>query len=250
VGTKRASDIAVFHQLSTNTPKSANPKPPRPAWLPFLEAGGVAIWVFFWASFVVRISNGPSLGPIPLLLAVFLGIIVSDFISGFLHWFFDTFLEVTTPIIGAHLVGPFREHHHDPLLMTRHSLLEQVGNSCIAFHPLFLIVWWLGPVAPQSQGGVFGYWFLLSYGFFLTAANVLHSWAHDPAAPRFARRLQAWDLIVSPEHHQPHHVPPHRTTYCVTTGWANYFTDRFSVFRYLERVFVALGVPLKASDTE
>lgn len=232
---------------SAAIPASIKIKPDRPWWLVLVESSGVLIWAAFMVSYARRIHSGPSLHPVLLIPAVFLGILLSDFWSGLLHWFFDTFLEVTTPIIGGHLVGPFREHHHDPLAMTRHSVLEQVGNSCIAFLPYFLVVWRVAPVTPQTEYGVFWYWVQLAFGFFLTLSNVLHSWAHDSNAPRLARRLQQWGLIVSPEHHAPHHVWPHRSTYCVTTGWVNGFADRVRLFTYFERVFVFLGVPKTAS---
>lgn len=198
-------------------------------------------------SFARRGYSGPSLHPLWLPLAVLIGILGADFWSGLLHWFFDTFLDVETPIIGGHLVGPFREHHHDPLAMTRHSLLEKVGNSCIGFLPFFLVVWWFGPVVPKTPFGVFMYWVVLTFGFFLTASNVLHSWAHEADPPRFARRLQRWGLIISPEHHAPHHLWPHQRTFCVTTGWVNYFADRISLFKYFEHAFVFLGVPKSTS---
>lgn len=231
----------------TTTIPTKQVKPDRPWWLALIESPGVAIWAACMISYARRVYSGTSLPPLFVIIAVFLGIMWADFWSGLLHWFFDTFLDVSTPIIGGHLVGPFREHHHDPLAMTRHSLLEQVGNSCIAFLPYFLIVWWFGPVVPKSHVAVFGYWFQLAFGFFLTASNVLHSWTHTPNVPRLVRRLQLWGLILSPEHHAPHHVWPHQTTFCVTTGWVNYFADRVSLFKYFERALVFLGVPKSTS---
>jgi hypothetical protein len=224
--------------------------PARPFWLPLLEFSGLAVWTFCWVTFIYRAYHGVSLGITTIVLTILLGIIVSDFMSGFLHWFFDTFLEITTPIIGPHLVGPFREHHVDPLAMTRHGFLESAGNSCLGFWPLFILVWIFGPAAPQSAGGTFGYWFLLSFSFALTATNQLHAWAHDPAPPRIARWLQALRLAVTAEQHAPHHIAPHTRRYCVTTGWINNFADGTGLFRYLERFFVFLGVPLKAPDSK
>ena len=223
--------------------------PGRPWWLPLLEASGVGLWLFFWSSYIYRIAHSVSIGLFSVLLAVFLGLVASDFMSGFLHWLFDTFFELTTPVIGPHLVGPFREHHQDPLAMTRHHLLESAGNSCLAWLPPMSLVWWFGPSPSASTfGGVFFYWFVASFAFFLTASNQFHSWAHDPNTKGWVRRIQALGLLVSPEHHAPHHVAPHRVRYCTTTGWVNYVTDRLEVFEYLEKAFVALGFPLKSLE--
>jgi hypothetical protein len=224
--------------------------PARPFWLPLLELGGLAVWTFCWVSFAVRVYRGQPLSSLTILLTLLLGVIVSDFMSGFLHWFFDTFLEITTPVIGPHLVGPFREHHVDPLAMTRHSFLESAGNSCMGFLPLFILVWIFAPSAPQSQGGTWGYWFLLAFSFALTATNQLHAWAHSPKPPAIARWLQAMRLAVTAEQHAPHHVAPHTNCYCVTTGWVNGTADGLGVFRFLEKVFVGLGVPLKAPTSK
>jgi ubiquitin-conjugating enzyme E2 variant len=225
--------------------------PGRPWWLPFLEGSGVGLWLFFWCSYLYRLMQSVSIGWFSACFAVLLGVLASDFMSGFLHWLFDTFFEITTPVIGPHLVGPFREHHRDPLAMTRHHLLESAGNSCLAWLPAMALVWWFGPwPGAATFGGVFFYWFVASFAFFLTASNQFHSWAHDAKMKGWVRRIQALGLLVSPEHHAPHHVAPHRVRYCTTTGWVNYVTDRFGVFEYLEKVFVALGFPCKSRGSD
>src|SRR5215813_10514324 len=78
--------------------------PGRPWWLPVLEGSGVGLWLFFWCSYLYRLMHGVSIGWFPVFVAVLLGVLVSDFMSGLLHWLFDTFFEVTTPVIGPHLV--------------------------------------------------------------------------------------------------------------------------------------------------
>ena len=111
----------------------------------------MATWTALWLSIAHRLMNGPSWNVFIAVAAVFTGIIASDGISGFLHWFCDTFLEETTPVIGVQLIAPFREHHRDPLALTRHGFLELCGNSAAAFLSVLTPVWWLGPVEPQSQ---------------------------------------------------------------------------------------------------
>jgi hypothetical protein len=240
--------LVVPEPVEPTPPKRQFVAPVRPWWLPVLEASGIAAWLFFWFSMAYRTANGFSLGVPGIILAVSLGILASDFMSGFLHWLFDTFFEITTPIIGPHLVGPFREHHWDPLAMTRHGALESAGNSCLGWLPALFLLWWFGPVAPSTWVGAFNYWFWLTWALLLTFSNQLHSWAHDPNVSRFARLLQRWGLAVSPEHHAPHHVRPHNVRYCTTTGWVNYLVDRFSLFAYAEKALVALGFPLKGPE--
>ena len=219
----------------------------RPALAPVIEAAGIAIWAALWFAFVQRALSGPSPGLVVIPAVILLGVAVADFMSGLLHWFFDTFLEETTPILGQQFVAPFREHHRDPLAMTRHGFLELNGNNCLGTLPINLSVWWFAPIEPESVAGVAGYLFLLTFSFALALTNQLHRWAHEPAQPVLARWLQGCGLVISPTHHAGHHAPPHDRSYCVTNGWVNHLTDRFLFFVYAERLLVRLGVPKKLS---
>ena len=53
--------------------------------------------------------------------ALLAGYVAADIGSGTLHWFFDTWLSAKTPVLGSMFVRPFREHHVDPLAITRHD---------------------------------------------------------------------------------------------------------------------------------
>ena len=68
------------------------------------------------------------------------GYIVSDFLSGFVHWAGDTVGDESTPIFGPNFVRPFRYHHVDPEDITRHDFIETNGNNCIVAAPVLLLV--------------------------------------------------------------------------------------------------------------
>lgn len=220
----------------------------RPLWTSISDVLNTTLWLVLWLSYLPRVYNGPDLHPIAALAAIFLGAIVSDAFSGVFHWFFDNFFEETTPVLGLFLVAPFREHHRDPLALTRHGLFELIGNSCLGLMPMMVAVWWWGPVEPTSTMGVFGYMFLLTFSFAITTTNQFHSWAHMPARPRLVSWLQRWGVIISPEHHARHHAPPHRSDYCVTNGWFNFIAERISLFGHAERLLAGLGIPRKVSE--
>src|SRR5947208_2719242 len=57
-------------------------------------------------------------------LAVVGGYLVSDFVSGLVHWAGDTIGDENTPLVGANFVRPFREHHVDAKDITRHDFVE------------------------------------------------------------------------------------------------------------------------------
>lgn len=174
-----------------------------------------------------------------LSAAVLAGYLLADFASGFAHWFCDTFFEEDTPLIGGLLIFPFREHHRDPLAMTRHNFLELNGNSCLVLLPVL----WLG-IAVASGAAARG--FVLSFVTALFATNLFHAWAHAPAAPRLIRWLQRRRWILSPERHAAHHSGANDRAFCVTSGWLNAALDRAGFFRFCERLLAGMGLPRTA----
>jgi hypothetical protein len=171
--------------------------------------------------------------------ALALGYLMADLLTGFVHWFCDTFFDETTPVIGAGLIAPFREHHRDPLLMTRHGFLELTGSSFRGLAPVLAVFVWTGetlPVAAQA--------FAFAIGSGAVATNLLHRWAHEPSPPAVVRILQRTGLVLSPERHARHHAPPYAAAYCVTSGWMNPLCERFGLWTRAEALCVALGVPV------
>ena len=214
--------------------------PPRPQWVPWLEAAAVVAAAALLTLLVLRLAQSfHSLASLlPAICAALAGYLLADLVTGTVHWFCDTFFAEDTPLIGPLLIAPFREHHRDPLAMTRHSFLELTGNSCLALLPALALALWIGP-SPAAPAAAPVYSFILALALAAAATNLFHRWAHDPAPPKFARTLQRLGLILSAEHHAQHHAPPHRTAYCVTNGWANRVADRLGVFARAERVFIS-----------
>ncbi len=144
----------------------------------------------------------------------------ADFASGMVHWVCDTFFEERTPVIGKLIIQPFREHHRDPLAMTRHGFLELNGNNCLSMIPLLLIAWWYGGPVAVSNLSLFTHSFLFTFSVAILLTNQFHRWAHEPAPPFIAGLLQRCRLILNPMHHQRHHSD-YTVGFCVTTGWMN-----------------------------
>jgi len=222
---------------------------PRPTQVVLLEATSGVVWTALCGALVLRIfaDAAPQMPIIYWVLAILFGIVLSDFMSGFLHWFFDTFFDETTPFIGPHLIAPFREHHRDSMAMTHHSFIELTGNSFIAYVLPLGGVWWVGPEIPETQFGVFNYAWWTAMTIALTMTNQLHCWAHQASPPRFARWLQRCGMTISATHHARHHAPPYRLAYCITNGWTNRLADKLGIFSRLEKLFIAIGVPRTTS---
>ena len=167
------------------------------------------------------------------------GYLLADLLTGFVHWFCDTFFDESTPLIGPGLIAPFREHHRDPLLMTRHGFLELTGSSFRGLAPLLALVVWLGDSIPVPW---MAFVFALAAG--AAGTNLLHRWAHDPSPPHLARILQRTGLVLTPKRHAKHHEPPYAAAYCVTSGWMNPLCERLKLWTRGQAAFTALGFPL------
>jgi ubiquitin-conjugating enzyme E2 variant len=195
----------------------------------------------FAALFAIELWRGAGASWILLTAAAFAACVAADFCSGLVHWAADTYCSEETPWIGAKLIAPFREHHRDPRAITRHDFWEANGDNCLlglgVLVPGYL---WL-PHGEASWAVVVGF-FLLALSLLVLLTSLAHGWAHMDRPPWFARLLQRVRLAIRREHHEQHHVAPHRTHYCVTMGWLNPILDRVRFFRTLERVLAQVGV--------
>ena len=168
-----------------------------------------------------------------VLACVGLGYLAADLASGAVHWIFDRFGSVHTPLLGAKFIRPFREHHDDPLAITRHGFVETNGDNCIVALPVLA-----GALFLPIRGGVsLVLVAVLSFMcLFVLLTGQIHKWAHMESPPRPARWLQRARLILSREHHEIHHGAPFRRAYCITSGWWNPLLDALRAFHLMEAV--------------
>jgi plasmanylethanolamine desaturase len=225
------------------SPESAHPE--RLPWQTLMEWAAIvvasALWLFLAARLIAAGGVGGSLWWVTAAGAI-AGYLAGDLMSGIVHWFCDTFFEEDTPLIGRVLILPFREHHRDPLAMTRHGFAEIAGNSCLALAPLLALVAML-PAPGARSIWIGSYSGLLVFTIVAVITNQLHKWAHAASVPAFVPRLQAASLILRPDRHAAHHRTQ-AEAYCVATGWLNAPLDRVGFFPRLERGLVVLGLPM------
>ena len=199
-----------------------------------LEIGGITVFLGALAFLSVRIAlavKGTTDG-LMIALCLLAGLLTSDLISGMVHWAGDTLGATDTPVIGPHFIKPFREHHVDPLAITRHDFVETNGNNSIASLPVLGAI---TPVMPAEPGlGFYLCTVVVFTSWFLFGTNQFHKWAHQARPPRVARTLQRWGLILSPTHHDIHHATPHDKYYCITVGWLNPILSKLRVWRAVE----------------
>jgi ubiquitin-conjugating enzyme E2 variant len=178
-----------------------------------------------------------------IALAVPVGLILGDFVSGIVHWGADSYFHYNTPFLGAAFIKPFRLHHAFPKDICTHNLVSVTGNTCILAVPIMalcLYILWRKFVPVWLAGGIF-LTAIMSLATVLT--NLFHKWAHlgEDAAP-VVKWLQGKHLILPADHHQVHHTPPHKRYYCITNGWLNPLLDKIDFFPRLERALGRAGI--------
>ena len=177
-----------------------------------------------------------------IALAIPLGVIRGDFVSGIVHWAADTYGSEDMRVIGPSLVKPFRLHHVYPRDITTHGLVETTGNVCILAVPVFVACLYLMWLLPESGLLAFSAVCLALMATATVATNQFHKWAHQESPSSFARWLQRKRLVLEPPHHKRHHTEPFNVNYCITNGWLNPLLNKLKFFRRLEATLGFFGI--------
>ena len=154
---------------------------------------------------------------IGITMAAVFGYIVSDFLSGFVHWAGDTVGDESTPILGRTSCGrsvtTTSIRRTSPGTISSRRTATTASSSPVLMLVLFLL--------PETTGVLFYTCVVIACtALFVFCTNQFHKWAHTRTRP-VDRLLQRAGLILSPEHHVIHHTAPRDKYYCITVGWMN-----------------------------
>jgi ubiquitin-conjugating enzyme E2 variant len=225
----------VSETPGTDVHTALSNRTPRPS-----EYAGFAFFIVAIGVTTLHVAAGIDSGTVWLVAAAFpVGLLASDFISGFAHWTLDTWGNINTPILGT-AIYHFRVHHVDPSEITRHGWVATVSYTAVAAL-LPLAGAWL-PMDAASPWSTFAAGFGFSMALGVVFTNVCHRWAHDlpERVPGVVRLLQRSGVILSKEHHSVHHSHPFTNYYSITTGWTNALLAGIGFWRGMERVVSAV----------
>jgi ubiquitin-conjugating enzyme E2 variant len=183
-----------------------------------------------------------AMGALAVAAGALGGWLTADLVSGVVHWLADHYGSVDTPLVGGPFVRTFREHHDDPLAITRHDFIETNGDSAIVTAPYLAAIALLWPSAPGIAPVAFIHAFAVALGLGVVATTQAHKWAHSARPPSLVRVLQRARIILSPRHHDGHHRGAHDSHYCITTGWLDPLLARVDAWGRLERALLRAGV--------
>lgn len=170
------------------------------------------------------------------VLSIPIALLISDFISGLVHWFCDSYGSKDTFIIGPLFIQNFRQHHLTPQGMCKSNFFGTVGHAALVASFLLGIDSILLLFFPESF-----FLSLLSISFvwiacFGVLTNLFHKWSHQTSNTGYVKMLQRMHIILPPHHHRGHHTPPFEHNYCITTGWLNPILEKIGFFPKMESI--------------
>ncbi len=203
---------------------------------------------------IFLVTHGGPLAAGWLLIAAGVagGSFAADFISGLLHWAFDSYFSERNSIIKR-TVLIVREHHIFPNHIFRYSAWREAGTlswfAALASAPIHGFAMLAPRLESSSRAAliVTGLTLSLEVTFMLE----FHKAGHRLKRCSFVRRLQGMRLLLSPEHHLRHHTGPHDINYCLINGIADDTLGRLGVFRAMEAVIeAATGAVAREHDRQ
>jgi ubiquitin-conjugating enzyme E2 variant len=151
----------------------------------------------------------------------------ADLASGVVHFLLDNFGSPETPVIGQKFVKPFRDHHIDPMAMTRGDFIAVNADNVFVCLPVIVPAFFFLDTSRHPYAGVFVVG--LVSGVIMT--NQLHKWAHMPTVPRLVAAAQRRGIVLSKQHHSIHHSGKYDRNYCITWGRLDVLLNRLVTSR-------------------
>lgn len=172
--------------------------------------------------------------------SVLAGLVVADFLTATAHWFEDTYLPfTTTPGLLGEIARANDMHHYIPYSITVGSWWQNCEVSVLLLAVVGTVL-----VATAPKWVAANRVFLLTCALAMGVTNLVHRFQHERECrrPKVMTALMDSGLLVSREQHKVHHQQAD-VKYGVLLGFTNAVYDGLGVWRGLEAVLGALGMP-------
>jgi ubiquitin-conjugating enzyme E2 variant len=181
------------------------------------------------------------MGIFVILLKIIVTWLITDWVSGFVHWVEDSYGHPFQPFVGRRVTKPNLLHHYRPRAFVNNSWYASAELLLAACVVSLLIALVLGRLTPMViLAAVLG-----------ANANQIHKWSHCSKHENGALivALQRLKFIQSPDHHSKHHLNRRDSHYCVLTDFMNPILDACKFWRGLENlVNRLLGIKKRDDD--
>ena len=166
------------------------------------------------------------------LLKFIAAVLVTDFVSGVVHWFEDAYGREEFPVTGKWITRLNVLHHHDPRAFVHNSWWQSSWDLTLAVAIVVLIAWAMGCLS----------WPVWVFAVIGANANQIHKWTHRTPREngKLITTLQRLRLVQSVRHHARHHTNPKDSHYCVITDFLNPILDGLHAWEGLEFVLLHL----------
>jgi len=203
------------------------------------ETVTMAIFFLLWPACFYYYIVLPSTTLYACLLSAgffLIAMLLSDVISGFVHWGFDTWGTIETPVLGQ-FIRSFREHHLDATEMCNHDFIEANADSVLLAVPVLVSLLLFKPGTPIMWGL---YSICVWTSLLVCFTNEFHKWSHSRKVNPIVKLLQDLHIILPPRHHHIHHTSPHDEYYCITNGWMNPILESVDFWKRIERLITRM----------
>lgn len=164
---------------------------------------------------------------------IFIGLILADLTTAFVHWSVDNYASRDWPFIGPHYVAYAHDHHDDPMELLRLSFIK-----CHWFILSFAVAMAVFLAAIDGLNTL-----TISALAFGACTNLIHGWSHRSAEENgplitFCHKL---GLLQSPTHHDHHHNNE-SSHYALLTDYTNPILEASGLFPLAEKCLSQLGL--------
>ena len=170
------------------------------------------------------------------VVKLFLLILLTDLVTGFVHFWIDQYGHEEMPILGSTVIKNNINHHKNPMDMTKRSYWSLTGSSWIL--GFVILLFWV--LAFRKL-----HWEVLFFVLYGAQGNIIHKWAHRTKSQNgyVITLLQKWKIIPDKHQHRHHHKSPFDTYFCVQTVFLNPILEKIRFWEGVVWLFTKLGYP-------